>query len=587
MVGFHLGFPFLRAGWIGVDIFLVISGFLMQKIYSEYKGENPVRNFYLRRLRRLLPAAFFAEFILGVLSFAFLLPGERLTLFRELLSVHFQFANVYYWMGDQYFETGALRPFLNFWSIALEIQFYLIFPFLFKLFTKHLKYFAFLAIVSLSLFVFLTQFSPNTVFFFLPFRIWEFMLGSLAFELSQKWKIGNVKWGTALFYANVIQFFVLGLVELYSPEQLLLQISIVFGIAFSLCAGVGTSHQILHMQKLLSIVGDYSYSIYLFHFPLIVLIGYRRFDGNPIGLNISEIIFLFLPCLTFFVWISRNYVEFSLGRSVGFSRILILFWALALLIVSLNVFSVRYANLGFSEKEINVSMASRDRGPFRCGLIARVTLLSSRSDFCLISSENRGSTNILFAGDSHANSIKEALVAALPGRNVYLLNENEGLSAQSLETYIAALNRKHFDYLILHSRINNIDSEALNILVGVLDGLNTKLIIIGPTPELEFSVPPYLMQFVDTTKTSDEVYLSGFTLEDYNLEYQKELNNYRRLDQFGKLTFIDIGPVYCTPRCQIANLNDLKPFYFDYGHLTLTGAMHMMNHLRTELRSIK
>lgn len=585
-MGFHLGVPFLKSGWIGVDIFLVISGYLMQQIYSEYVGDSPIRNFYLRRLRRLLPAALFAEIAFGFLFFIILLPGERISLFREIFSVHFQFSNIYFWMGDQYFETGALRPFLNFWSIALEIQFYLFFPLLFKLQNGKSKVSVLIALSSLALFVFIAPFSPKTVFFLLPCRIWEFLLGGMAYNIGKRRFSSFQDWGNTLFLVLVIECILLGFMDRNALLQRFFQIWIVIGVAFSLALGVAPTKLSSHFQKFLSVLGDYSYSIYLFHFPLIVLLGYRRFEGNPLSLSSQEVFLVFFPLLIFFAWLSRNFVEFSLNGTMQPKRILIPFGFVALLVIIVNLLPSSFLHFGYSEKETNISMASKDRGPFRCGMVARISFLAARSDFCRLSTGISGSKEILFAGDSHANSIKEALVVALPRENIYLLNENEGLSESSFSTYKAALMRKHFDYLILHCRINDIDLGSLSKLMPVLESIDTKLVIIGPTPELDFSVPPYLYKNMHFEKSSTVSFLRAFQLSDYNNKYHRELNFYRKLDSQGRIFFIDVGPVYCTPRCQIANPVNLKPFYFDYGHLTLTGAMHMVKFLKIEFRSL-
>lgn len=189
VVGFHMGWPGFSFGYLGVDIFFVISGFLMFQIYSELES-NRVRSFYFRRLKRLLPAYLFVSLATTLIFFLVVLPFERVSLVTQNLYANFLISNFYYWTENQYFISGGLRPLLTFWSLALELQFYLIFPIIFIIVKKYKQLFFLIILFSALLHILLNMISPETAFFLLPARLWEFLIGT-AIAVNMNSQIAN------------------------------------------------------------------------------------------------------------------------------------------------------------------------------------------------------------------------------------------------------------------------------------------------------------------------------------------------------------------------------------------------------------
>jgi len=179
---FHINNSFFPYGYLGVDLFFVISGYVISKsIASSFKNRNfSFYKFYLKRIRRILPALLFVLLISLILATIILLTAD-LKRFSESLIASLGFvSNFYFWLTGGYFSTNdQLKPILHLWSLSVEEQFYLFFPiflFFFYKFFNQLKYYLFgiilVSIISFSLNLYFISHS-DTVFFLFPARIWQ------------------------------------------------------------------------------------------------------------------------------------------------------------------------------------------------------------------------------------------------------------------------------------------------------------------------------------------------------------------------------------------------------------------------------
>jgi len=284
----HLSPSLLPGGYVGVDIFFVISGYLITKIIDREisDGTFTYLNFYERRARRIFPALFsvlIATFIAGYFIF---LPSDLVSTLKATIGTVFFSSNFVFWreMKQGYFAATdiGLNPLLHTWSLAVEEQFYVFFPILLffcaKYFPKYTKNILILtALISLAASAVLIRSCSVAVFFLSPFRIWELLAGSvLAINTIPQIRDRMARelfaiLGLALILAACI---------FYTPKTTfpgVAALAPVLGAAVLIHSGTGGNSFVLRMItiKPMIFVGTISYSLYLWHWPIIVFIKYK------------------------------------------------------------------------------------------------------------------------------------------------------------------------------------------------------------------------------------------------------------------------------------------------------------------------
>ena len=191
---FHAGFETFSGGFVGVDVFFVISGYLITTIILTEleQGKFSIVIFYERRARRILPALFLVMFVCIPFSWFWLLPSDMKDFSQSLVAMSVFASNILFWRESGYFGTAAeLKPLLHTWSLAVEEQYYVLFPLFLMLFWKFGKRLIFVTLglmffVSLAVAQWATYAKPDVAFYLLPTRGWELLIGAFAaFYLSQ------------------------------------------------------------------------------------------------------------------------------------------------------------------------------------------------------------------------------------------------------------------------------------------------------------------------------------------------------------------------------------------------------------------
>ena len=305
VVFYHAGFSLFSGGFIGVDVFFVISGYLITaNLLNELSDKSfSLRRFYERRARRILPALIFVILVTTILSFIFLTRTELSNYFKSLIATLFFYSNFYFWKNSPYFASDTdLEPLLHTWSLSIEEQFYIFFPiiliFVFKFFRKYLLIFFlisfFLSIISCQVFALKT--GGNLNFYFTLSRSWELSLGAIcAYSLKYEDNFFPKKLNNFLPFLGII--LILYSIFIFSKETL-------YPSFYTLFPTIGTALIILYadkdtlVKKFLSIrffvgVGLISYSFYLWHQPLLVFgrIYFQNFS------NEKKFILLFVSLL--------------------------------------------------------------------------------------------------------------------------------------------------------------------------------------------------------------------------------------------------------------------------------------------------
>lgn len=278
---FHAGFELFSGGFVGVDIFFVISGYLITTILLVEKsaGRFSIVGFYERRARRILPALFFV--ILACLPFAWLwMTPDRLREFSQSIVAVTVFAsNVLFWKSSGYFDASAEeKPLLHTWSLGVEEQYYLLFP-LFLILTWRLgrKNQAWLilsmATISLALCEWAWRNHPMANFYLAPTRAWELLIGSLlafaAFDRPLYQRVTERLADALSFFGMLLVFWSIFYFDKTTPFPSLFALAPILGTALILgFSGAKTIAAKLLSTKWVVAIGLISYSAYLWHQPL-------------------------------------------------------------------------------------------------------------------------------------------------------------------------------------------------------------------------------------------------------------------------------------------------------------------------------
>jgi peptidoglycan/LPS O-acetylase OafA/YrhL len=571
------GFSF---GYLGVDMFFVISGFLMAKIYGGI-GTNKVKVFYLKRLSRLLPAYIFVSLATLIIFMFFVLPFERQSIVKQNFAASFFASNLYYWSENQYFVDSGLRPILSFWSLALEMQFYLIFPIIFPLFYRRPKLIIYTLITSLFLNIFLAYTSPETAFFLLFARLWEFLVGVfVSIHLPALRNKVHISRGIAFFVLMMLPIVVIFFGFTLTERKLILNILVVFYSAIIIVVGFIVNEKYGKLQSVLLAIGKYSYSIYLVHLPLISLVNYvpfsgNNFPGNDFGLNIITLILIYI-----FSWLLFSIIEHPYRNVQSFGFLLKTYFSFAFISFFAYAAFPYYKNVGVELDVQKISFSQEDRSPYRCGTFSRIEIthkLFKLDESCLLSNK-RGGANYLLVGNSHADSIKTALGDEIgsSGNSLYILREASAFNSKNLKIVKKEIINRNIDTVVLHSSSGSLDKDAVNELVKFLGDRKSKLVVIGPIPVYEVSIPLYLF---NSLENGDSENLGNLGL--FKKQHEEEILFYSSLSVQSELIYLDSLSVFCKNGCRIADAG--VPLYFDREHLTNTGAKFLISALQKQI----
>ena len=584
VIFFHLGLPIFSGGFLGVDLFFVISGYFMYQIYSKVNTKISSAHFYVRRINRLLPTFLLVFCIVYSISFFRFLPHERLSLFRHSLTDLTFLSNLHFWLGNQYFSSGELRPTLLFWSLAVEIQFYLLFPIIYRLLVRKYRWFIFIMLVSLFLFIVFNILSPQSAFFLLPPRLWQFGVGMFFALLKDKKLVGHTtspRHSSIYFSLCCLSITILVLVFKILP----LTHFGVGNLAVTLMGGFALYHaQSIARLSLLEIVltkiGNASYSIYLVHLPAIVLINYKPFEGNNSPKSSFEVVSAFLIILTsgFLVYLlfEKPIRTIQPNRFIAIS-----FTTIFILLVPINL-NKSEISTGFTDEKVNrISMAIEDRTEFRCGTWDRLSLfriIPGTSKSCKISQNGRA--NYLLVGNSHADSIKSALASQLEkaGNSLYILKDNFALSNSNFDLVILEATRLKVAGIVLHSSAGTTNPITVRRLARFAREQGINLVVIGPVPTYSVSVPKAILN--GETAGSFAPILLRYKAS----ESKKENELWVAEARAAGYLFIEAELVFCESLCRVST-DDGYPFYFDESHLTLTGAKFLIGRISESLTS--
>lgn len=575
VVLFHLQIPFFANGFLGVDVFFVISGFLMAQLYD--KGS--IADFYSRRIDRLLPA--YSLMIIAVLlvSIFVLVPVDYSQLYEQALVSSFFSNNIQYWTQNSYFNKSNFNPLLNLWSLSVEMQFYLVVPFLYPLLRKRKS--TLICVFLLSLFgcFVLQKISPSSSFYLMPFRIWEFLIGAyVAWHSGADFSDSTTRrnWIGLVF---VVLLLVSSLCFSLEPDKSdvtsghpgMVALWIVSLTGATIYFGLPHRFESAVIGRGLKTIGDYSYSIYLVHFPIVVLVNYEPFGGTKLAANttagsVTVIVAILIASYLSYIFFEKKLARFYRKTPI---RILSLFS-----IVVIAILSTQLNKLRFSVVDNRIFSASSDRAEFRCGKF--YSTLNRNKPFCMLG-EDLGLDRVLLVGNSHADSIKNSFLRASQANNLtlYFVAQNDPLSGRRVnaEIIVREALRLGIRSIVIHFSPNvyeNRDStEKLRNLLSSAAENNIQIVIFAPIPVYDVHIPKAMFQ----ARSSDYDFVIDRSKHDVKTA---AFRSFIQSISSKSILIYDPAEVLCPSvgPCAVAN-REGAPFYFDDGHLTLTGARQL------------
>ena len=310
-------FRIFEGGFIGVDIFFVISGYLITSVILKELNETgsfSFKYFYERRVRRILPALLFVMVVSMPFAWVFLLPSDFTDFSKSILySLGFS-SNFYFNYSGQIYgaENGLLKPFLHTWSLSVEEQYYILFPifllFIFKYFKKYLSFILILGFVtSLVMAEWGSRNYPSATFYFLHTRMWELIIGSILayFEIfkNSKKKADRSKISLILPSVGII---LIGHSMLFFNDKMFHPSFYTLSPIIGVCLVIFFSHKDEFITKILSTklfvgIGLISYSLYLWHYPIFAFSRIIEFTSGSIEKKILlAVIILILSIFSYF-----------------------------------------------------------------------------------------------------------------------------------------------------------------------------------------------------------------------------------------------------------------------------------------------
>lgn len=482
---FHFGVPGFSGGFIGVDVFFVLSGYLISSvIFSQLENQRfSFTEFYFRRIRRLFPAYFAVMACTFAVAYFVMLPFDFREFGQSLAASAVYISNILFYREAGYFDTAShLKPLLHTWSLSVEEQFYIVFPvvaWLTARFSRRSWFLLFGALTLMSFFaaIFYIEQDVSAVFYLYPFRAWEMFLGTI---LATNYipHIRSVNWRKALA--------LVGLCLIAIPSYFYDGSTLFPGMA-ALAPCIGTClliHTCMKHDGWVSdalasrvpvFIGKISYSLYLWHWPVFVLYAYTR-NGvlTPLDIVLLGVVTAIAAVLT---W---RFIEtpFRSGKVLFSDKKWAVFSATAAL-SALAILAGYYlhATNGAPQRLSGktAEFASRANDLFgdlsTCENVgnARFPELS----YCPIGSPFDASSYTLIWGDSHGGAYNPGYMTLVENieHDAFLaweggcppvlnLNKDESVSSKKIDDRCAIRNRVVYDLIKEDERINAV------ILVG-------------------------------------------------------------------------------------------------------------------------
>jgi peptidoglycan/LPS O-acetylase OafA/YrhL len=503
VVCFHFDISPIRSGYVGVDVFFVISGYLITGIiHAESKaGRFSLRNFYARRARRILPALLVT--IIATIGFAYLAlpPAGYVDLAHQALAAIGFSSNIWFWSQQNYFDGTALtKPLLQTWSLAVEEQFYILFPlalvFALRRSARLAHWIAGVGLVSFLFCIYQSAAHPAAAFYLLPSRIWEFCLGAaLAVEVVPPVPHRHKLWVAALgWIALAASANLFGTGVPYPSFRAALPC---LGAALVIWSHVDLTPN--RVMRPMLFIGLISYSLYLWHWPVAVFSYELLGSSQPARVKVLLLLICLLLAIGSYLW-----VETLFRRPKHGAMAMIAAAAASIIAACVPILLTSGAPSRFSPEQAVIGRFSAydhaslyDEG--RCFVQRDQTL---PRDACI--ARVAGKRNILVWGDSYAAHLVPGLrrasdaLAVMQATRAGCAAIGDGLTGEACRAFnsnvLDAIMSARPDVVLLSANwLDGIYARAvpteLPALIARLRGAGIAVVVAGPTPALDGPLP--------------------------------------------------------------------------------------------------
>jgi peptidoglycan/LPS O-acetylase OafA/YrhL len=598
------GKEFFKGGFVGVDIFFVISGYLFYSIITNNKSFH-LLEFYLQRIRRILPPLLFLIVILLITALVLYDYEEFISILNQIPYSISHTINYYFLTKEEVYQYDRFKEiFLHLWSLSVEMQFYFLFPFfvlyIIKKNKNKLLILTGIVIINLLLLIYASyKINHNIIFYTLQFRLFEFLIGSIIAEIEQKnYNFSNITNDFLLIFGlGLIFFSIIFFRGVYIPWPSLYTLLPTTGAAMVILSKISKSRfkfysLVLH-NKIFAFIGLISYSLYLFHYPILIIS--KKYYGD-IDLSINQKIIL----LIFTLIIST--ISFELFEK-NFKKKFIKTKNISIIFICICLISLK-----FFDKKVKTFLYYIDTLKNKNGIIISTDQTGEPSpwffymngklcwnlyeDFCKVNGENTNSNkDIILIGDSILSAMSSEIVLELKKfnnlifTNIALYGYFPNYEAKThinsgLKENLVKVIKNRYEYIYKNNNIIVISGRfepswkdeiiIENILLPITDLLeNNKVILILPIPFNE-NIKSYNIEkskYIVTKKN----YLNN-TKKFINYIKTIRHKNFYIIDSYNLLC--QSNEYYCETKI------DNKLIYYDGLHLNNNGSKIIVKELK-------
>lgn len=599
VIFFHAGDNFFSSGFFGVDVFFVISGFLITKILLvECSTEKfSLVRFYERRARRILPALMFVLLVTSIFAYIWMLPHEFVEYGKSLLATSIFSSNIYFWREVGYFQFQSdWNALLHTWSLSVEEQYYIFFPVFLAIIYRFGKRVLLFSLLLISLFsLFLSQWAATSYewanFYLLPTRAWELLIGSLCAQLLSVHAYRNV-----LIKFKFLEFLGLALIiysligfnsETPTPSFYALMPTLGAACVILFCRENTVCYKLLSNRPMVGI-GLISYSLYLWHQPVFALAKIR--STAPLD---DKFLYLLIPFVFALAMVSWKYIETPFRNRSLFSARAIFnhswiglgsFFVFSIVIIKTSGIPTRlpgevveYSNYLQSIKNQRNEYISKNL----CFTSNTDPLVEARSyidTWQCKESENPDLKKVFVVGDSIAatavmslrlNHIEvDHLTSGGCPITPLLMNETCRLQFDYIVSHIAA--EGNYDEVWLLNRFSKSALEVRNIeaMIEFFDRTNTQLVYFSSPPQF------YDFQYLPKNLLHDRENFYSFRTPAYT-DLQLHSTRVELIETLERndVKFVDGAELFCALSDDCGYLGaDGETLVVDRDHLSIRGA---------------